>query len=338
MDTGKKNVATLNDVAREAGVSKFTVSRVLNGRLASARVSETTRQRILATVDTLRYRPNAVARSLRRRRTGIVGAYFGFSSAPMTTPFTASTMQGFQNGCNANRYDLLVHGTFRGGSVDDIYGELTDGKIDGLLIFALADNPLLALLAASHLPVVAVGSVLPGIASVVVDDGEAGRLQAGHLAQAGHRHVLFIGSDRAQTSSERRQAAFFAEAARLGLQVRGEMAHTASGFDLPDAVVAQIARRDAGRVTAVACWCDGVAQSVVNHCLAHGVAVPQALAVVGCDGFWSNVTPARRLSTVGCFWEKVGERAVAVLHDLIGGAAVADETVMPVEWIAGDTT
>lgn len=337
MDKEKKGVATLADVARQAEVSRFTVSRVLNNNLTTTRISAATRQRIMEAVDALHYRPNAAARSLRRKRTGIIGAYFGFSSAGMTTPYTASTTEGFQNGCNRYRYDLLLHGTFRGASVDDIYGELVGGKIDALLLLAIENDPLAALLAESRLPVITVAGILPGIPAVVVDDFAAGRLQASHLARAGHRHVLFIGSDRVHTSCEHRRQAFCAEAEAHGLRVIQETTHTASGFALTDAVKAQIARQDADRPTAAACWCDGVAQSVVTHCLAEHIAVPETFAAVGCDGFWSEVAPARRLATVGCSWVKVGEQAVALLHQLISGAAIAEETILPVEWIPGDT-
>lgn len=339
MVSTKKSVSTLDDVARHAGVSKFTVSRVLNGTLSNTRVSDATRRRILDTVDTLRYRPNAVARSLRRKRTGILGTYFGFAVVPMTTPFVSQVVRGFQNGCNAHQYDLLIHGTFRGQSVNDIYGELVGGKIDGLLLLAPENDPLAAMLAESHLPVVAVADAMPGIPSVVVDDAEAGRLQARHFARTGHKHALFIGSDRPQTSSERRRESFLREAASLGLKVSEEDTPTVAGSVLTDAVRRHLVRRDADRPTAIACWSDGIAQAVVNECLAAKIALPETLAVVGCDGFVFPVTPARQLTTVRCLWDKVGEESVRLLHHSITEAVpeLADETVLPVEWVAGDT-
>lgn len=339
MISTKRSVTTLDDVAHHAGVSKFTVSRVLNGTLSNTRVSEATHKRILDTVEKLRYQPNALSRSLRRKRTGIIGTYFGFEYVPMTTPFLSHTVRGFQNGCNTHRYDLLVHGTYRGQGIKDIYGELAGGKIDGLILLAPQNDPLATMLAESHLPVVAVADALPGIPSVVVDDVAAGQLQARHLAARNHDHVLFVGSDRAQTSSLRRREAFLSEARLLGLRTTEVLTQTALGAILTPELIAQITRSDRDRPTAAACWSDGIAQAVMVFCLASAVAIPETLAVVGCDGFATDVIPAQKLTTVYCPWEAVGEKAVTLLHRYINETEteISDETVFPVEWIAGDT-
>src|SRR5579884_2493358 len=152
---------TLNDVARRAGVSKMAVSVVINGSRSGTQVSQETRERILQAAKELQYRPNAVARSLARKRTNIVGFYNGYKGVDPRTLFMADVMSGLQYGCEAFRKDLLTHGSFRGTSVEDIYAELSNHMIDGLILYAPASDPLIPMLADSHLPVVAIVDPVP---------------------------------------------------------------------------------------------------------------------------------------------------------------------------------
>ena len=79
----------------------------------------------------MRYRPNAIARSLRSRRTNIIGLYSGYRYIDPRNPFMAPIIGGLQAGCAEHRKDLLLHTVFRGDSTDDIYAELADGRIEG---------------------------------------------------------------------------------------------------------------------------------------------------------------------------------------------------------------
>src|SRR5262249_47656133 len=118
---------TMKDIAERVGVSKMAVSAVLSGTSSTARVSEATRERILAAARELRYRPNAIARSLRSKRTNIIGFYSGYRYIDPRNPFFAEIVGGLQEGCAEHRKDLLLHTVFQRASVDDIYGELVDG-------------------------------------------------------------------------------------------------------------------------------------------------------------------------------------------------------------------
>src|SRR5579883_1319125 len=94
-------VSTLADVARKAGVSKVAASVVLNGARANARVSAETRKRIHEAARELNYHPNAVARSLRRRQTHIIGLYNGYGISDTHKPFNAEIISGLELGCEA---------------------------------------------------------------------------------------------------------------------------------------------------------------------------------------------------------------------------------------------
>ncbi|MES1227637.1 MAG: LacI family DNA-binding transcriptional regulator, partial [Armatimonadota bacterium] len=188
---GPKAAATLADVARVAGVNKVTASVVMNGRgQGNTLVSEATRLRVQKAAEALYYQPNAVSQSLRHGRTHCIGFYLpGYLDT--RDLFLSQILSGLHGACAAHRRDLLLHGAFSSESVDDVFAELRNGKVDGLVIFVPHDNLLAARLAASHLPTIAVANPETGMASVTVDDVGGARLQAEHLYRMGHRVVLY---------------------------------------------------------------------------------------------------------------------------------------------------
>jgi len=336
---------TLEDVARHAGVSRGTVSMVLNNGRSNTRVSDATRQRILQAVSDLRYSPNAIARSLRRQRTNTIGFYDAQGPNRPTGSFYAQILSGIQSGCLEFRQDLLWHGSFRQGDADDIYAELANGKIDGLVLLAAPGDQLAERLAASHLPVVAIGDAIPSLPSVVADDDGGSRLVARYLAGKGHTNVLYrrlTGADDkegAKISQVRRWRSFHDEAAKLGMRVRDMMEVHWSGELSPEDFARFAAGPRADRPTAVACVSDYAAYNQLRDCGRAGLRVPEDLAIVGFDGNDQEVDLARFLTTVYAPWERVGERALHKLMMMVGDgeARPEPETVLPVLLIVGDT-
>jgi len=139
------------------GVSNTTVSVVL-GDIPSphVRVSESTRARILAAAQQMQYRPNRVARSLRYQKTNVIGIYTAYGHLNPTVPFTAQIIGGLHQGCDDHRKDLLLHGSYPNRSAEEIYNELADGRVDGLILYTWPEDPLVERLSTSHLPVVAI--------------------------------------------------------------------------------------------------------------------------------------------------------------------------------------
>src|SRR5436853_6168 len=131
---GKQRAATMSEVAQRVGVSKMTVSAVLAGGSRHVRVSEPTRVRVLETARQMGYRPNAVARSLRRQRTHILGFYCGFGYINAATPFCGDIIGGLQAGCDAHgRAGVLAAAGARGIEVSEHLAELNQNAWEGLL-------------------------------------------------------------------------------------------------------------------------------------------------------------------------------------------------------------
>lgn len=339
-----KHGATLGDVAQRAGVSIVTVSTVLNGSRTNTRVSEATRRRVLAAADMLQYRPNAVARSLRARQTNIIGFYGGSSYVNARNPFLSELIGGLQEGCDAHRKDLLLHGNFHICSVEDICASLVSRTIDGLVVRTQQDDPLVERLAASGLPAVAVADAAPPLPSVVVDDADGSYQIAALLAARGHRRILYRGCSKPLRSARCRLDAFREAAAVHEMEVTvtypefpNTDAPAVNAIRLTPEEEALLTGPAGRRPTAAVCWADVAAYALLRECQRLGLRVPQDLAVVGFDALPPPIDPARRVTSVRAPWAAVARTAVALLTQRIAGEPIPVETVLPVELQEGDT-
>lgn len=327
---------TLKDVAEQADVSSVTVSAVLRGKSSELRISDKTRARVQETALRLGYQPNAVARALRRRYTNIIGLYSGYGYLDVRNPFLASVVGGLQKGCEDYGKDLLLHGLYRALSVTDICAKLSDGRIDGLAVFAEHDDPLIEKLAASHVPAVALVDAIPAVPSIVVDDRAGSLAIVDHLHRRGHRRLVYYPSHRFLVSADRRRSAFLEAASAYGIEV---VPWTDNGaIHLKDiASLPWLQGSAAQRPSAVVCWNDLAAYEVLEQCRYHGLLVPDDLAVTGFDGVPLPGAITRQLTTIRAPWAEVGSKAVELLMSLHHQQNVPHETILPIELITGDT-
>ncbi len=329
---------TLKDIAQAVNVSPFTVSVVLNGARSNTRVSEATRERILTAAREMGYLPNSLARALRKSSTNILGLYFGYGHLEPHDPFHAEVLTGLQRGCESCEKDLMIHYSFHRYGVDEIFAELAGGKIDGLVLIASPNDPLVARLHGSNLSFVAMTDVIPGVPSVIADD-KAGSIQiAQHLAERGHKTVMYRTCPGESDSAGRRQAAFIEAAQRHGMKVvLGHTEDWKGGVSAQEAAL--LANRKRNGITAAVCWGDPSAYMLISFAKQQGIRIPEDLAVVGFNGIDLPFEPAKTLTTVRANWARVAQTAVQLLVDqLDGNKEIASLTVLPVEFTPGETT
>lgn len=216
-------MATLKDVARLAEVDPSTVSRVLRGDPGQA-VRPETRTRILEAAASLRYRPNALARGLRTRRTDTIGLII----PSLENVGFAEVTHGIQAAAAERGKLVLVveaEALERDGQTDRVeasYARLiTDGRLDGLIVaFATLDDQLVTELAELGIPLVLVNRRTAGLhGSVVVDDERGSRMAVEHLLGLGHRRIGFVGLSAATDTARRREQGWRAAMAAAGIPI-----------------------------------------------------------------------------------------------------------------------
>lgn len=338
--------ATLKQIALRAGVGTAAASVVLNGSRSTSRVSDANRKAILQAADEMNYRPNGLARSLRNRRTGIIGYFSGYDCIDPRNQYVAEVMSGLQAACVGFGLDLLLYTPHADLTAEKVVSSLCDGRLDGLILTALPDHPIVPMLAEAHLPVVAIADPLPGIPSVVADSREGGRLQAGHLYGRGHRRVLYLPSDFPFPSVVDRQEGFLEEAAKLGMEItvgrpihghHPELRTVANKPLLMSDEELDLLRRPNG-ITAVQCWDDAPAYRIATQLATAGFEVPGQIGVMGYNGCLPAMELRWELSTVRAPFREIASRAVETLHRLIAGEEAPSLQSLPVTIVPGATT
>lgn len=180
---------TIKDVAARAGVSKTTVSHYLNGRYDS--MSKETKENIAQVVEELGYRPNALARSLKQKKTHTVGAIV----ANILNPFSTSMIRGVEDYCNQHGFSLILCNADEDPIKEREYLEvLADKQVDGLIINTTGHNNELVKSLNLHLPVVLIDRKVPEInTDTVTSDSRKGvQLMIDHLIRQGRREIAFF--------------------------------------------------------------------------------------------------------------------------------------------------
>lgn len=331
------NRPTLRDIAEEVGCTITTASYVLNGARSGTRVSEQTREALLAAAKRIGYRPNRVARSLVRQKSGVIAMYSSYDALNAKNFFFAEIMGGLQVGCAKAGVDLLIHTAIPGTDNDTIADSLLDGRADGVIVHAASNHHLPHLITESGIPAVAIADQVEFMPSVVVNDDMGGRLQARHLNERGHQKVLYRPAFKPFASAVIREQAFREEARQLGIQViDGQRSVPGQWCGLMDAERALFTGMS--RPTAIACWEDFTAGQSIVDLEEMGLRVPEDVAVIGFNGFTTDFGRRSRLSTIDAHWADVAEKAVELLMQAVVGKEIPQTTVLPVELVDGTST
>ena len=327
---------TIADVAAHAGVGVATVSRVFNGH---PNVADPTRERVLAAIRELDYRPSSVARNLSLRCTFVIGVVVPF----FTNPSAVERLRGIVAGLEASPYDLAlfdVESPDRQRRAFDTFGR--GDRADGLLVVSLVPPDVeLVRLEAARIPCVLVDAPHPALPTVLSDDVEGGILATRHLLDLGHRRIAFIGDkprDRFRFHSSRdRTEGYMRELARAGLAVRPD--YLREGTQNRD--VARKIAEDLLRLpeppTAIFAASDTQGLGVLEAAQALGARVPDELSVIGFDDV--EAASYVGLTTVRQPLYESGRRgAELLLRALAGGGLDAHSEVLPLELVVRRTT
>ncbi len=309
--------STIKDIARRAGVSPSTVSRVIS---CSNRISDETQSKVRAIMEEMNYRPNLLARSLVNRTASAVGVFSALSAEEsMKHPFFAEALRGI--GTTAARHGLhLLLGTSPSQEEDGrvVKEMMFSGMIEGMILLStLRDDPVAELLHRNSFPFVVIGHPCHGenYHRVDSDNEKAGRMVTEYLLKNGHRRFCYLGADDSLSVTAKRQTGFEAALRDAGIPVVNEMFlknPLASGDETlpspllsnngPTAVVAQD--------DALAIWLMGALQKA-------GRRVPEDVSIISFNNAAVSAYTTPPLTTVEVHPFLLGEQGMTLLFELL---------------------
>lgn len=273
----------MQDIAKAAGVSQSTVSRVLNDTPTSVPIAADTRERVQEVAKRLGYRPNPLARGLRGARTMLLGVIV----REITDPFFSMAIEALSTEALARGYNVVLGSAHsKADEAIALRAVLETRHCDAILLLGdMRDEPkFLEDLRASQTPVIALwhGTELEGVPTVNTDN-RAGMVAAvDHLVDKGHDRIAFIGGRPLGDIRERRTA-FYEHLEERGIAV--PEAYVQNVINEPaggDAALRTLVTLDTPP-TAVVCSTDHLATGVLHAAADLGIVVPRDLSVVGFD-------------------------------------------------------
>jgi len=325
--TGRK--VTINDIAKQAGVSKTAVSFAFN---RPGRLSPETARRILAVAHEMGYMPNPVARSLNTRRTQALGVIVPQDiPTVLSNPFFAELLSGIGEGCQAAGMSLVLVPPMRGSLVEAAYAAL----IDGCIVTGLnANDQVVRALRQRRIPFVMLDADAPeDIACVQVDDYQGAYLAMQHVLALGHRYIAiatfepFTGRIEDYHGTLRHRFEGYRDALlEAGLSLEHvsviECQCSLAGGREAFRILVDLCPRP----TALVALSDVIAFGVIDAAHQAGWRVPEHLSVVGFDDLEVSQLLRPALTTVRQPTHEKGRRAAELFIQMM---CAADEAASP---------
>jgi DNA-binding LacI/PurR family transcriptional regulator len=319
-------VPTLDDVARLAGVSRVTASRVLNGTYPN-KVSESTRERVRAAVAELNYITNVPARALRSKRS----MQFGLLIPDLAFSFMPEVVQGLQDIASKMDYGCLIYLTHDQPQQEErSLSTLIGRRVDGLIWMPTAHPTERTRTLQGTLPTVTILVTPEGtsVPSVLIDQEEGGYVAAKHLLELGHRRMTYMYVDHRHW--QQRRVGYRRALAEYGIADAPFYYTQVPKMDWHESlIIARQLLKSPTRPTAVIAASDVVALAVLRAARELGLQIPKDLSVVGFGNSSFSHQIELPLTTVDHPKRHVGQVAMQGLAELLGGNTI-ENTVLPV--------
>jgi DNA-binding LacI/PurR family transcriptional regulator len=328
----------LEDIGRMAGVSRSTVSRVINGE---ASVRPEVRERVEGVIRETGYTPNAAARSLVSNRSGVIGLVIPSRVHNLfEDPYFARLIQGITFASNGAGVTLSLFLFQNEDEERELYPRVVEsGFLDGVILTATrTGDPLAARMLERNLALVMVGRPDDAAISYVdVDNRHGGELAARHLVECGVDRIGIVGAPKNTTTGRDRLDGFVAGLTAAGREFDPDLCVLADftesgGADAMDQLL------DRG-VDGVFVASDTMALGALRAARLRGIDVPGDVQVVGFDGFTASETSTPSLTTIRQPVADTAGRAVDLLLGLVSGDVPGPTSaVLPVELVVRETT
>ncbi len=309
---------TRDDVAKLAGVSPATVSYVMNN--GPRPVSEETRQRVLLAIEQLSYHPNAIARSLKTKKTFTTGIIV----SDILNPTLASIEKSVEDFFLQNNYSLTICNSDESPEREKMWLDmLRDRRVDGIILLPTgANRSFLFATVEAGFPLVLLDRQIEGLrADAVLFDNDTGAYQAvNHLLSLGHTHIGLLNLPASLTPGQGRLRGYERALTDHGLPIYRQLIKDGS-FKAQEGPILAAELLDARpRPTAMLVSSNRLAQGVLEQVKARGLRVPEDLALVVFDDvpYFSFISPS--ITAVSADAKEFGSKAVEYLIERINGS------------------
>ncbi len=333
-DEGPRNRATIRDVAALAGVTAGTVSKALTGR---GQVSAATRERIMAAVKEIDFRPNELARSVFERRSFTVGMITTDSFERFSVP----VMLGAEDALGAGRISVFLCDSRDDPIRERHYIDVLMGRrVDGFIVTGRSSNKREPLAVERGFPVVyaLTPSSDPRDCSIVVDDRRIGETAGEHFLRAGRKSVAYVTGPEYFDAVRQRGEGLNAALAAAGTRQTGQT-YFGNWTEAWGRQAAQMLTRAHPEVDAIYCGSDLIGRGVVDGLRELGKSVPNDIAVIGTDN-WQVIAAGSRpsLTTIDTQLARIGRIAAERLLDAIAGKPHSGIEAVAGELVVRDST
>lgn len=327
---------TMNDIAKAAGVSRTTVSRVLSGKAVH---QEETRQRILKLAEEMNYSPDLLARAVKTKKTGNIGVIVhnehdrqGVNS--LHIPIVEAILEEAKQ----NNYGSFV--LTDGETETPTARTLIDRRVDGVILISTVGTSVLRRFQERQIPVVLVNNVSnhPEVPYIVFDEFQGVYEGVKRIIHNGHQRILYLGGPLTARWSLKRYEGYIAATTELGLKPEPELIQFGpstylTGYEKTKSLLSS------GRFpSAVFAASDMMAIGAMRAIYEAGLQIPDDIEIMGFDDIEAAALMIPALSTIHAPKAEMGVKAFQILNELMAGRTdVSAENVLPTKLMIRET-
>lgn len=337
-----KKRCTLHDVAQVAGVTHTTVSLVIQG---NSRISQETRDKVLAAIKALHYRPNSLARQLAGGKNNTIAVLAAFFSSHFELEF----MRGLQIALGKTDYNLSQFST-RGSLElkDDIFDQLLyENRAEGIIALNLKPSPeMLAVYRKSGIPIVLIEEEMEGTIVLKSDNYHGAYVATLHLVQRGYKDIAILSgardSEEPGSSPMERYEGYCAALKEAGREIREDMVFETEDYEIEDGMrILEKIQKEKPEIDAIFCAAgDLVAFGLLRYAKKIGISIPNDLAVIGYDDHFVAEIVSPALTTMRQPIYAMGSTALNTIVKAINHTLQPDESriIYNAELVVRETT
>lgn len=315
----------INDIAKKAGVSRTTISRVLNNR---SDVDEKTREKVLKIIEDSGYVANSAARNLRNKNTQKIGlllyAYVSgvhVSELHIASEYYFEIIRGITYEAEKANYNIILYSSlYSEGTLDNLDKICKSGEVDGLILVGTGKmKPVIGKLKQNTIPFVVANRLIndPDVNYVGPNDEEGAYLATRHLIDINHKRIAYIGRPSDEETNNHRLHGYKRALMKAGIPFDDSLVAAAS-YEWGSGEKAMRSLLDyENRPTAVFAFNDLIAMEAIRICGSMGIKIPEDIAVIGFDDIHSAAISQPSLSTIKQPLFEIGVKAMEITLSLV---------------------